>query len=115
MLNVYREEKKFLLNAEEFIARSHMLEQFMIQDEHNGALGYKIRSLYFDTAYVLRNTSKDTFKQILEKHGSHKILFASDSPWSDMEEDVKIIKSFGLDKNTEEKIFCENAKLLLGI
>ena len=28
-----------------------MLEQFMIQDEHNGALGYKIRSLYFDTAY----------------------------------------------------------------
>ena len=51
MLNVYREEKKFLLNAEEFIARSHMLEQFMIQDEHNGALGYKIRSLYFDTAY----------------------------------------------------------------
>ena len=51
MLNVYREEKKFLLNAEEFITRSHMLEQFMIQDEHNGALGYKIRSLYFDTAY----------------------------------------------------------------
>ena len=51
MLNVYREEKKFLLNAEEFITRSHMLEQFMIQDEHNGALGYKIRSLYFDTEY----------------------------------------------------------------
>ena len=51
LLNVYREEKKFLINIEEFIARSHMLEQFMIQDEHNGALGYKIRSLYFDTEY----------------------------------------------------------------
>lgn len=71
--------------------------------------------VYFDTAYVLRDTSKDTFEQILEKHGSHKILFASDSPWSDMEEDVKIIKSFGLDKKVEEKIFFENAKLLLGI
>ena len=71
--------------------------------------------VYFDTAYVLRDTSKDTFNKILEKHGSNKILFASDSPWSDMAGDVKIIKSFGLDKNIEEKIFCENAKLLLGI
>ena len=71
--------------------------------------------VYFDTAYVLRYTSKDTFYRMLEKHGSDKILFASDSPWSDMNEDVKIIKSFGLDKNTEEKIFCENAKLLLGM
>ena len=71
--------------------------------------------VYFDTAYVLRDTSKDTFNKILEKHGSDKILFASDSPWSDMAGDVKIIKSFGLDKNIEEKIFCENAKLLLGI
>ena len=71
--------------------------------------------VYFDTAYVLRNMSRETFLKMLEKHGEDKILFASDSPWSSIEGDVKIIKGFGLDKRTEEKIFYENAKKLLGI
>ena len=48
---VYREEKKFLINIEEFRKLAHHLEQFLIEDEHNGALGYHVRSLYFDTAY----------------------------------------------------------------
>ena len=71
--------------------------------------------VYFDTAYVLRNMSREIFLKMLEKHGEDKILFASDSPWSSIEGDVKIIKGFGLDKRTEEKIFYENAKKLLGI
>ena len=71
--------------------------------------------VYFDTAVVLKNTSEETFKKILAKHGANKILFASDSPWSSIKGDVEIIKSFSLDKNTENKIFSENAKKLLGI
>ena len=71
--------------------------------------------VYFDTAYVLRFTDKETFLRILEKHGEDKILFASDSPWSSIEGDVKILRSFGLGKETEEKIFYGNAKKLLGI
>ena len=54
-------------------------------------------------------------KKILEKHGDDKILFASDSPWSDIEKDVQTIRSFSLGKDTEEKIFFKNAKNLLGI
>ncbi len=71
--------------------------------------------VYFDTAYVLRFTSAETFRRILERHGADRILFATDSPWSDMAGDVNLIRSFGLDRTTEEKIFCENAKALLGI
>ena len=71
--------------------------------------------VYFDTAYVLRNMSRETFMRMLEKHGADRILFASDSPWSSIEGDVKIIKSFGLGKEIEDKIFYENAKGLLGI
>ncbi len=71
--------------------------------------------VYFDTAYILRFISEDTFKEILRKHGEDKILFATDSPWSDIKNDVNIIKSFGLNKNTENKLFCENARKLLGI
>ncbi len=71
--------------------------------------------VYFDTAYVLRFTDQATFSRILEKHGEDKILFASDSPWSSIAGDVKIIKSMKLGKETEEKIFYGNAARLLGI
>ncbi len=71
--------------------------------------------VYFDTAVVLRNTDEQTFKKIVKKHGADKILFATDSPWSGVKGDVDILKSFSLNKNTENKIFFENAKKLLGI
>lgn len=48
---VMREEKKFLINLEEFCRKSHFLNDLMIQDSHNGTQGYMIRSLYFDTIY----------------------------------------------------------------
>lgn len=51
MNRVYREEKKFLINIEDFRRHSHHLEQFLTEDEHNGPLGYRVRSLYFDTIY----------------------------------------------------------------
>lgn len=51
MNQVFREEKKFLISAEEYRKKSHQLEQIMIQDAHNGPHGYMVRSLYFDTVY----------------------------------------------------------------
>ena len=51
MNRVYREEKKFLINIEDFRRHAHHLEQVLIEDEHNGPLGYRVRSLYFDTMY----------------------------------------------------------------
>ena len=71
--------------------------------------------VYFDTAYVLRFLGEETFRKILAKHGEDKILFASDSPWSSIANDVGILKGFGLEKQTEEKIFSGNARKLLGI
>ncbi len=71
--------------------------------------------VYFDTAFVLKSTDGDTFKRFVEKHGEDKILFATDSPWSDAKADVERIRSFGIGKCAEEKIFSQNAKKLLGI
>lgn len=51
MSKVFRQEKKFLVSVDEYIEKSHFLEQLMIQDEHNGPQGYAVRSLYFDTIY----------------------------------------------------------------
>lgn len=44
-----RQEKKYLLNVAEGAALRARLEKVMIPDAHNGAGGYTIRSLYFDT------------------------------------------------------------------
>lgn len=51
MNQVLREEKKYLINIEDFLRLSHKLDQVLIQDVHNGTHGYAIRSLYFDTLY----------------------------------------------------------------
>lgn len=49
MNEVYRKEKKFLINMQEKKKYIAWLEKIMVQDKHNGVDGYNIRSLYFDT------------------------------------------------------------------
>lgn len=71
--------------------------------------------VYFDTAYLLRFIKKEDFLRILAKHGEDRILFASDSPWSDIRTDADIFRSYSLHSDTEQKIFADNAKKLLGI
>ena len=71
--------------------------------------------VYFDTAYVLRFTSREKFIELMKKHGSDRILFATDSPWSSSLHDLEIIRSFALNCEDEKKILGENAKKLLGI
>lgn len=47
---VLRQEKKFLINVADAKALAHRLSGMMREDAHNGADGYMIRSLYFDTS-----------------------------------------------------------------
>lgn len=51
MQEVLRCERKYLLNAVEFLKKSHVLQKLLREDPHNGAEGYLVRSLYFDTEY----------------------------------------------------------------
>ncbi len=49
MNEVYRQEKKYFMTLPDMKKLSGILDSVMIQDSHNGADGYYIRSLYFDT------------------------------------------------------------------
>lgn len=71
--------------------------------------------VYFDTAYSLHGVSEGMFKKILFKHGDERILFATDSPWRNVKEEVGIIKGYALGEEAERRIFSENAIKLLGI
>ena len=73
------------------------------------------KDVYFDTAYTLHEIDEKLFKDILEKHGDEKILFATDCPWREIKKDVEILKSYNLEKDTEEKLFYKNAIKLLGL
>ena len=73
------------------------------------------RNVYFDTAYVLKDLSKHTFFKMLDKHSADRILFASDSPWQDIQESLDALDALGLDTQTKEKILYKNALRLLGI
>ncbi len=73
------------------------------------------KDVYFDTAFTLHEIDEKTFKDILTKHGEDKILFATDCPWQDMKTDIDILKSYKLNKQTEDKIFYRNALKLLNI
>lgn len=72
------------------------------------------RNVYFDTSYVLDEMDKALFLKIVEKHGADKILFASDCPWKKPKALAEALRSMGLSKTDEEKIFYQNAEKLLG-
>ena len=91
---------------------AHMGANEMFDEVYDKLCGTEV---YFDTAYVLRFIGEDMFKKILKNHGEDKVLFATDTPWSDVKTDVNILRSFNLGERVENKIFCENAQKLLGI
>lgn len=70
--------------------------------------------VYMDTAAVLE-LYPDKCLDIIRAHGADRILFATDSPWADQGEYVRIVKSFGLGREEEEMILHKNAERILGI
>lgn len=72
------------------------------------------KPVYFDTSYVLdRYTEK--CREIIVKHGFDKVLFATDSPWSDRRKFIEILKGFGFSESENELLFSGNAERLLNV
>jgi len=69
--------------------------------------------MYFDTAFGYGSTPKPIAQAILEKHGTDKVLFATDCPWHAPHLDLFQIESLGLSETEKEKILYKNAKKLL--
>ena len=85
--------------------------------------------VWIDTAYSIgeidwldRENHKDyhmmsdeMFVTMVHAFGSEKILFATDSPWSDQEDYVNRIKNMNLSDEERDNIFSGNARKLLNI
>ena len=72
------------------------------------------RDVYLDTAYSYGAAVKPMLIKILEKHGTDKVLFATDSPWQSARNQLRQVDTLGLTPQEREKLLFRNALRLLG-
>ena len=72
------------------------------------------KNVWLDTSMGFSWYPHDQFLRILEKHGGDRLLFASDSPWSNEGNELRTLESL-VDRETFEKIVYLNAKELLAL
>ncbi len=65
--------------------------------------------------YISSNLSDDDFVRIVRKHGTDKILFATDSPWESQRDYVARVENTPLTTQEKELIFSANARQLLAL
>lgn len=69
--------------------------------------------LYFDLSRLFEY-DLEQIKRIVLKHRPDRLLYASDSPWSSMKENLRLYRSMDLGEELDEKILYKNALELLG-
>ena len=92
------------------VVAAHTGSYMMWEDVLNILCG---ENIYFDTSFCHSRIPKPLFEAIVKKHGANKILFGSDSPWADMQEEEKLISSIDISQNEFELIMGGNAARLL--
>lgn len=71
--------------------------------------------IYLDTSMGFSYYSKEQFERIVRGHGADKVLFASDSPWSNAKDEMEALMSTSLSSEEKEKILGGNAAGILGL
>ena len=69
--------------------------------------------VYLDTAITFDYIEQEMFMKIWNKHDKKKILFATDSPWSDAKEGIKAVRALPISEEEKEDILSGNAKQLI--
>ncbi|MBE7087966.1 MAG: metal-dependent hydrolase [Clostridiales bacterium] len=102
------------LGGYEKLILAHMGGNHMVKEVNEYLAGEKV---FFDTGYAL-NDNGHTDQEIMDTinaHGEDKILFATDSPWGDMRQNLARLNSLNLSTEAKNKILYKNAEKLLNI
>ena len=70
---------------------------------------------YMDLAYILRLIPPEQTLRMCRNHGIEKILFATDSPWSEQHLDIAHLKTLGFTQEELDMILYKNGARLLGL
>lgn len=71
--------------------------------------------IYLDISFTAGEIGSGILKRIIDKHGTDRILMASDCPWDNPANEIKMINSLDLKQEEKEKILFKNAAKLLNI
>ena len=71
--------------------------------------------LYIDTAMSARLCSPEQFERLVSKHGSERVLFASDCPWSRSLRRICIHRAHPFDRSPIRISIYKNAQRVLGL
>ena len=94
------------------VVAAHMGGYLLWQEVYDKLAGSEI---YLDTSYSFTRIPPIWAEKIIEKHGTDKILFGSDTPWSSSGNEIRFVKSLHLTDEEKEKIFYKNAVRLLDL
>lgn len=70
-------------------------------------------NIYLDTSMGFEYYSSEQFMRIVKNHGAHKILFATDSPWSKAQTELEHLRALPLSEEEKRAILGENAQQIL--
>ncbi len=87
------------------------------EDNYNDTETYLLGTdVYLDTAFVLKIMERTTLKRFFSKHPIERILFGTDSPFTDQETELNYLLDLPfLTQNAKDKISGQNAAVLLNL
>jgi predicted TIM-barrel fold metal-dependent hydrolase len=109
-------------NPDEFVQVIESYPKMKLVLAHLG--GYRVwdeveeklvgRDVFFDTAYTYTQMPDEQLLRIIKNHGTNKVLFGSDSPWTRIEDDIAFFAGTDvLAGDEKEALFHGNAENLL--
>jgi hypothetical protein len=87
------------------------------EDAYEESLEYLLgQDIYLDTSFVLSRMPGSFREKFLKGHPADRLVFASDSPWTDQGEELRFLLELPyLPDGDKEKICFSNAARLLGL
>ena len=73
------------------------------------------KNIYLDTCFTHYYISGEELTKAIKAHGADKILFGTDSPWTDQKQQIEYIEGLDLTDQEKKLIMGDNAKKLLGL
>ena len=71
------------------------------------------KDIYLDTSYSSYDLKQEGMLRMIKKHGTDRILFGTDSPWTDAAAEIDFIRDLSLGSADIDKILYKNALTLL--
>jgi len=73
------------------------------------------RDVWLDTAYTLGHLPDEEFAQLVQAHGTDRVLFGSDGPWTDARAEIAHLSRMGFSAGGLKGILGGNAARMLGL